>query len=40
MRVASEQSHEVAIAENDQAVAIVFDLMDPIRPGGNPGSRA
>ena len=37
--VSSEQAHALALALNYQAVAVVFDLMQPVRAGRNLGSR-
>jgi len=33
--VAREQPHPVAFALNDQAIAVVLDLVDPFRPVGD-----
>ena len=35
--VAGQQPDALAIAVDDQAVAVVLDLMDPLRPVGNRG---
>ena len=32
--VAGEQPHALAVALDDQAVAVVFDFMDPVRARG------
>jgi len=37
--VSSERAHALALALNYQAVAVVFDLMQPVRAGRNLGSR-
>jgi hypothetical protein len=36
--VAGEQPYALALALDDQAIAVVLDLMEPLRPGGNLGS--
>ncbi len=36
--VASEQPHALALALDDQAVAVVFDFVDPVGPRRNLGS--
>ena len=36
--VASEQPHALALALDDQAIAVMLDFVDPIRPGRNLGS--
>src|SRR5205823_14238579 len=37
MTVAGPQPHGLALPLNDQAVAVVLDLMEPLRPVGNLG---
>jgi hypothetical protein len=37
--IAGEQPHALAVALNDEAVAIVLDLMEPFRPSLGPWSR-
>ena len=34
-----QKAHALALALNYQAVAVVFDLMQPVRAGRNLGSR-
>jgi len=36
--VAGEQPHALALALDDQAIAVVFDFVEPVRPGGDFGS--
>ena len=36
--VAGEQAHALALALDDQAVAVVLDFVKPVRPGRNLGS--
>ena len=35
MAVAGEQPHALAVALDDQAIAVVLDFVDPVRPVGN-----
>ena len=38
MAVAGEQPHALAVALNDQAIAVVLDFVDPFRPVRNFGA--
>src|SRR5437870_1722809 len=38
--VACDQAHAVAVALQPKAIAVVLDLVKPVRPGGNVGSTS